>query len=102
MLLTWQQAEFLLKGVYLGLLVMIACMVPAPTWVELAWIAFVTLAGLMLCLGYAGLRKIRDGYRVKDRWIGFIVFLLLDNPGLVYIGLIAGLTIGTLSAFVYR
>ena len=41
-MLTWAQTEFLLKGVYLGLLVMIAWLVPG--WGEVAIIALCTRA----------------------------------------------------------
>lgn len=91
-MLTWQQTEFLLKGVYLGLLVMIACFI--PKWDELALIALFTAAGLTLFLGYAGYRKIREGYNVTGRWLGFIVFLVLESPGMVYAGLLIGLSCG--------
>ena len=92
MLLTWNQTEFLLKGVYLGLLVMIAWFIPTGT--ELALIALFTLAGFTIFLGYGAYQKIRDGYRVQGRLLGFIVFLLLENPGLVYAGLLVGLSCG--------
>ena len=36
----------------------------------------------------------REGYRVRGRWFGFLLFLLLENPGKVYAGLIAGLAVG--------
>ncbi len=97
MLLTWQQTEFLLKGVYLGLLVMIACLL--PTWEEGALIALFTLVGLTLFLTVAGYRKIREGYRVRGRWLGFIVFLLLENPGMVYAGMLVGLSCGAMWTF---
>jgi tetratricopeptide (TPR) repeat protein len=99
MLLTWQQTEFLLKGVYLGLLVMIACMVPAPTALELTLIALYTAVGLLAFLAVAGYRKIREGYRVRGRWVGFIVFLLLENPGMVYAGMLVGLSGGIMLTF---
>jgi tetratricopeptide (TPR) repeat protein len=92
-MLTWQQTEFLLKGVYLGLLVMIAWFV--PKWDELAIIALFTLAGLVFFVGLAGVQKIREGYNVKGRLLGFLVFLLLENPGMVYAGLLIGLSCGT-------
>ena len=99
MLLTWQQTEFLLKGVYLGLLVMVASITPAPTAPELALIALFTATGLLAFLAVAGYRKIREGYRVKGRWLGFIVFLLLENPGMVYAGLLVGLSGGIMLTF---
>jgi tetratricopeptide (TPR) repeat protein len=92
-MLTWQQTEFLLKGVYLGILVMIAWL--NPTWDDLALIGLFTLGGLVLFLGAAAIRKIREGYRVTGRWLGFLIFLLLESPWMVYAGLLIGLSFGT-------
>src|SRR5438105_1482907 len=92
-MLNWQQTEFLLKGVYLGLLVMIAFL--APTWDDLAIIGLFTLAGLALFLGSAAIRKIREGYHVRGRWLGFLIFLLLESPWMVYAGILLGLSCGT-------
>jgi hypothetical protein len=91
-MLTWQQSEFLLKGVYLGLLVTIAWLM--PTWVDLAVIGAVTLAIFLVSLGVAACWKIRAGYRVKDRWFGFVFLLLIENPVAVYAGLLVGLSAG--------
>jgi tetratricopeptide (TPR) repeat protein len=99
-MLSWQQTEFLLKGVYLGILVMIAWLL--PKWDELAFIALFTLAGLSLFLGVAAVRKIREGYRVKGRLLGFLIFLLLENPGMVYAGLLVGLSFGAMYTFNLR
>ncbi len=96
-MLSWQQTEFLLKGVYLGLLVMIAWLVPQPH--ELAFIGLATLGGLVLFLGVAALRKYREGFRPKGNWLGYLVFMLLENPGMVYAGLIVGLAVGTMFTF---
>src|SRR6516162_260270 len=89
----WQQTEFLLKGVYLGLLVLVG--LQAPTWQQGLQTALLTLGGLLLCLGIAAVQKLREGYRVRGRLIGFILFLILENPLLVYSGLLLGLTLGT-------
>jgi hypothetical protein len=93
----WQQTEFVLKGVYLGLLVMIACF--RPTRDEGALIALFALAGLLLFLGTAGVRKIREGFKVKGQWVGFGIFLVLENPGMVYAGLLVGLSGGAVWTF---
>ena len=93
----WQQTEFLLKGLYLGLLVLVA--MHRPTWMEIGQVWACTLSGLVVCLGVAGYQKIRDGFRVQGRWGGFILFLLLENPGMVYAGILVGLTIGTTGTF---
>src|SRR5262245_23390309 len=96
-MLSWQQTEFLLKGVYLGLLVMIAYL--GPDAAELAQIAGITLAGLALFLGVAAVRKIREGYRVQGRLLAFLIFLLLENPGMVYAGILVGLSGGAMFTF---
>lgn len=96
----WEQTEFVLKGIYLGLLLVVA--LQAPTWLEVAQVALITSAGLVLCLGVAAVRKLREGYRIKDRLAGFILFLVLENPGLVYTGMILGLTLGTYNVFKER
>ena len=89
----WQQTEFILKGVYLGLLVLVA--LQEPTWQQGVQTALFALGGLILCLGIAAVQKLREGYRVRGRLIGFILFLILENPLLVYSGLLLGLTLGT-------
>ena len=88
----WQTTEFLLKGVYLGLLVTIAWLL--PTAEELALIGLIMSVGLLVCLGIAAYRKIQEGYRVRNNWFGFLVFLILENPGLVFAGLLIGLSCG--------
>jgi tetratricopeptide (TPR) repeat protein len=88
----WQQTEFLLKGVYLGLLVLVG--LQAPNLQQGLQTALITLGGLVLCLGIAAAQKLREGYRVRGRLIGFILFLILENPILVYTGLLLGLTLG--------
>lgn len=93
----WQQTEFILKGLYLGLLIVVA--MHNPTWEEIAQVGGFTLAGLAICLAMAGYYKVREGYQIKGRWIGFLLFLLLENPGMVYAGIIAGLTVGTSATF---
>jgi tetratricopeptide (TPR) repeat protein len=89
----WEQTEFLLKGIYLGLLVVVA--LDSPTWQEVAQVFLYMAAGLVLCLGVAAVRKLREGYRIRGRFTGFILFLLLENPGMVYAGVILGLCLGT-------
>src|ERR1043165_4432733 len=99
-MLTWPQSEFLLKGVYLGLIVMIAWLM--PTWAELALIAGIALLSLLLFLGTTALLTVRQGLHIRGRWLGFILFLLLECPGAVYAGLIIGLSAGALVAFELR
>jgi tetratricopeptide (TPR) repeat protein len=89
----WQQTEFILKGIYLGLLLFVALNVTG--WADLAIAAGWTLGGLVLCLGIAAVRKLREGYRVRGRLVSFVLFLVLENPGLVYAGVLLGLALGS-------
>jgi tetratricopeptide (TPR) repeat protein len=93
----WDFTEFLLKGIYLGLLLMVA--LHGPGWAELAWVGTFTLGGLVLSLAAAAVQKVREGYRPRGRPFGFVLFLLLENPGMVYAGLIAGLALGAYNMF---
>src|SRR5262249_30444429 len=47
-----------------------------------------------LFLAFAGTRKVREGYTVRGRLIPFLLFLLLENPALVYAGILLGLAVG--------
>jgi tetratricopeptide (TPR) repeat protein len=91
----WQQTEFLSKGIYLGLLLYVA--LQSPTWSDVGQVALITLCGLVLFLGVAAYTKVREGYRVQGRLASFVLFLLLDNPALVYAGVLLGLAVGAFS-----
>lgn len=96
-MLRWDQSEFLLKGIFLGLLVQLAWL--GPAWDDLAWVGAIVAAALLACLGAAAALKLREGYRIRGRVLGFILFLLLDNPTLVYAGLIGGLAVAVVVTF---
>ncbi len=93
----WDLTEFLLKGIYLGLLMMVA--LQGPSWTELALVVGFTLGGLTLSLASAWRQKRQEGYRSRGRPFSFLLFLLLENPGKVYTGLVAGLALGACTAF---
>src|SRR5436190_17064029 len=94
----WLQTEYLLKGLYLGLVFFAALQQaeasPAGSWDSLARVNLSTLAGLGLALGLAAVAKLREGYRVKGRLIVFLLFLLLESPTLVYAGILGGTVVG--------
>lgn len=96
-MLSWEQTEYLLKGLYLGLLVLVALLV--PTWLQVALIGGIMFGFLSLCMLIAAVQKMREGYRSKGRPISFLLFLLLENPGLVYTGLVMGLAGGAYFLF---
>ena len=98
----WLQTEYLLKGIYLGLLLYAALdqsalnedHTPAGSWETLARLNLVTLAGLVAALAVGAVQKLREGYRVRGRIVLFILFLLLETPTLVYAGILGGMAVG--------
>jgi hypothetical protein len=91
----WLQSESILKGVFLGLVVYIA--LQEPSWSAVGQAAICTLAGLLLALLAGAFLKWREGYRVAGRLPAFLLFLLLENPGLIYAGIIGGTLLGAFS-----
>jgi tetratricopeptide (TPR) repeat protein len=92
----WLAAEYVLKGIFLGLLTVIA--LQDPGWPATGRLALFLYGGLLAGLLGAGVQKLRQGYRVKGRYISFILFLLLESPDLVYAGVLAGALGAALSA----
>jgi tetratricopeptide (TPR) repeat protein len=94
----WLQTEYILKGVYLGLVLFAALQQAAAPrddyWQTLLYVNLGTLGGLALALGIAAAAKLREGYRVKGRLIVFLLFLLLESPTLVYAGILGGTLAG--------
>ena len=88
----WLQTEYILKGVYLGLLFYVALLV--PKWEQTAWLATYTFGALALAVAVAGYHKLREGFQIRGRVLSFILFLLLENPFLVYAGIVLGLALG--------
>src|SRR5262245_27000351 len=91
----WLISEYLLKGIFLGLLLFAA--VVGPTLHGAAIVGGCLLAGLVGGLAVAAVQKIRPGYRTGGRVASFILLLLLDHPTLVYGGVILGLFAGALA-----
>jgi tetratricopeptide (TPR) repeat protein len=92
------QSEYILKGVYLGLVLYAALHLGAAEPGRLPVDALLkvnaaALGGLLVALALAALTKLREGYRVRGRVLVFGLFLLLESPTLVY----AGILIGTIS-----
>lgn len=94
----WPPTEYLLKGIYFGLLLYAAWSLGAepPTNPRDALLKFnlppvIGLVGVLLA---AGALKLREGYRVKGRLVVFILFLLLESPTAVYAGILGGTLVG--------
>jgi tetratricopeptide (TPR) repeat protein len=88
----WQQLEFLLKGIFVGLLVYVALL--QPTGPQVAQVFGYTFAGLGVCLASAAFHKLRAGYRVRGLWPAFLLYLLLEHTALVYAGVLLGMAAG--------
>jgi tetratricopeptide (TPR) repeat protein len=84
----WAQAEYILKGIFLSLVVFVA--VHEPDWSGVRTSALLSVAGLVFCLAIAAYQKRREGYSPKGRPLAFVLFLLLESPELVYIGVLSG------------
>jgi tetratricopeptide (TPR) repeat protein len=90
-----QLPEYILKGVFLGLIAFVA--LEETAWNQTILVAVWTVGGLAVFLAVAAVQKIREGYQVRGRLAPFILFLLLESPGLVYAGTLLGLALGAFS-----
>src|SRR5262249_33977880 len=86
--MTWSLSEYVLKGIYVGLLVFLALASPGTHGTLLA--IGLPVAGLLAALGLAAVRKNRRGYQPRGNLLGSLGLALLDRPGLVYAGIIGG------------
>jgi len=96
----WLHTEYLLKGLYLGLLALAgwrAATAPTPSWQTPVLVTASSFAGLALALAVAAFGKLREGYRIKGRLLAFVLFLSLESPTLVYAGILLGTAAGALA-----
>lgn len=110
----WVQSEYALKGLFLALLFYTALQIqilPAPAegqvrsaddelrlaWEKTGTIALYMLGGLAVGIILGLLRQIKDLSRILVKPHAFFLFLLLENPLLIYLGLIGGLGLGGVS-----
>jgi tetratricopeptide (TPR) repeat protein len=97
----WMQTEYLLKGVYLGLVLFAALQaaaIPAddPNLLSdcLLRVNLASLGGLVVALAAAWLLRVREGFRIRGRFIAYLLFLLLESPTLAYLGILGGTGVG--------
>jgi tetratricopeptide (TPR) repeat protein len=88
----WLQPETILKGIYLGFLVYAAAL--QPDWRAVAVVPLCALGGLVLALAVAAATRVRQGFLVQGRLSGFLLFLLLESPTLIYLGVLTGTVVG--------
>ncbi len=85
-------SEYLLKGVFLGLLLYAG--LQTPDWNAAFRVNGCLLGGLAVALLVSGAQKIREGYRPRGSLFAFLFFLFLESDFLIYAGLILGLLVG--------
>src|SRR5262245_2369847 len=93
----WLQTEYLLKGIFLGLLLDVALRQAGKqtfSWEPPLQVLLCTVGGLAVALLLAAAVKLRAGYRIRGRLLPFILFLLLESPTLVYAGILGGMLLG--------
>lgn len=88
----WPLSEYVLKGVFLGLLLCAALSAPDATAAGQVTICLV--GGFGIGLAVAAVRKVSQGFRPGGRPFSFLLFLLLESPVLVYAGSVLGLAVG--------
>jgi tetratricopeptide (TPR) repeat protein len=85
----WQSTEYILKGVFLGLLLFAA--LQEPDWPKTGLIAICLGCGLAAGLIMAAITWRRRGVRIGGQILAYVLFLLLESPKLIYAGLLGGL-----------
>lgn len=86
----WAKSEYILKGVFLGLLVFVSLQ-KGLDWAGTGRIAIWMAGGLGAALVLATIRQISTlGGAIRNP-VGFLLFLLLENPFLIYAGIVFGL-----------
>jgi tetratricopeptide (TPR) repeat protein len=86
----WAKAEYILKGVFLGLLLFVSLQ-KGLDWAATGRVALWLGGGFGIALVLAAAREWRNLGRLGRNPLGFLLFLLLENPLLIYCGIIFGL-----------
>src|SRR5262249_57183565 len=81
-------SEYILKGIYLGLLLFVA--LQTPDWPTMGVVALCMGGGLVLALVLAAWSKRREGHQVRGRLAAYVLYLLLESSMQVYVGILLG------------
>ncbi len=113
----WLQTEYILKGVFLGLMLyaalyeaetppavavqadgQVSAVQPeaaaGPNWDNFARLNLSVAGGLLIALIVGAGDKLREGFRLRGKFHLFLLFLLLESSWLVYLGALAGAVFG--------
>ena len=86
----WAKSEYILKGVFLGLLLFVSLQ-KGLNWEATGRVALWLGGGFVLALVLAAARQFRDLRGMGRNPLGFLLFLLLENPFLIYMGIVLGM-----------
>ena len=89
----WAKSEYILKGVFLGLLLFVS--VQSLDWPQTGRLAVFLGGGLAIALVIGAIGQFRTLPGLFRNPLGYFLFLLLENPMLIYAGVILGLATGT-------
>jgi tetratricopeptide (TPR) repeat protein len=82
-------SEYILKGIYLGLLLFVA--LQTPDWPTTGVVALCMGGGLLMALVLAAWSKRREGHHVRGRLAAYLLYLLLESSMQVYVGILLGM-----------
>lgn len=95
--MSWLQTEYILKGVFLALLLVAALLQGMDPHAQphqtLLPVNLAMLAGLGAGLVVGAILKLVQGYRPRGP-LSFLLFILLECPTLIYLGILGGLLTG--------
>ncbi|MEZ6139411.1 MAG: hypothetical protein R3B84_02460 [Zavarzinella sp.] len=92
--MNWIKSEYILKGIFLGLLLNIA--LKGLDWHGTGQVAIWLAGGLAVGLLLSFLRQLKELRHLARNPVGFVLYLLLENPLFIYAGIIFGLAGGAL------
>jgi tetratricopeptide (TPR) repeat protein len=92
--MNWLLTEYLLKGIFLGVLAYAA--LQRPSWSEAGIIGSFLTGGLLVGLALSFVTWLPRGIKVGGRFLSLIVFLILESPTLIYVGVNGGLLAGAI------
>lgn len=86
----WAKSEYILKGVFLGLLLFVSLQ-KNMDWEATGRVALWLVGGFVVALVLSAARRYQDIKGLGPNPLGFLLFLILENPFLIYAGIILGL-----------
>jgi tetratricopeptide (TPR) repeat protein len=91
----WAKSEYILKGVFLGLLLFVSLQKDLD-WAATGRVALWLTGGFLAGLVGAAVKQLRDIKGLGHNPLGFLLFLLLENPFFIYAGIVFGLAGGAI------